>query len=200
MGFVSLSEALDITTPSGRALAGMLAMFAECERDILQDRVETGIDQARKEGNPHGRPHTAAKLIPERNRLRKDGLSKRAIAKELAISQPSVIRLPRAKKRANRTLAGYAKEFTSPNASLLRWLARQTSKRGRRACADRVVRKPTANPIRPVALGQKARIRAASTDAGPPGRELQAAPAASPAKSPPTRWLYWNSCTSARCP
>jgi putative DNA-invertase from lambdoid prophage Rac len=36
VGFVSLSEALDLTTPSGRALAGMLAVFAEFERDILR--------------------------------------------------------------------------------------------------------------------------------------------------------------------
>src|SRR5215469_17495226 len=39
VGFVSLSEALDLSTPSGRALAGMLAVFAEFERDILRDRV-----------------------------------------------------------------------------------------------------------------------------------------------------------------
>jgi DNA invertase Pin-like site-specific DNA recombinase len=37
VGFVSLSEALDLTTPTGRALAGMLAVFAEFERDILRD-------------------------------------------------------------------------------------------------------------------------------------------------------------------
>lgn len=54
VGFVSLSEALDMTTPSGRALAGMLAVFAEFERDILRDRVKAGIAQARKEGRPHG--------------------------------------------------------------------------------------------------------------------------------------------------
>jgi len=59
VGFVSLSEALDLTTPSGRALAGMLAVFAEFERDILRDRVKAGIDQARKDGKPHGRPMTA---------------------------------------------------------------------------------------------------------------------------------------------
>ena len=53
VGFVSLSEALDLTTPSGRALAGMLAVFAEFERDILRDRVKAGIDQARKDGKPH---------------------------------------------------------------------------------------------------------------------------------------------------
>jgi DNA invertase Pin-like site-specific DNA recombinase len=54
VGFVSLSEALDLTTPSGRALAGMLAVFAEFERDILRDRVKAGMDQARKDGNRMG--------------------------------------------------------------------------------------------------------------------------------------------------
>jgi DNA invertase Pin-like site-specific DNA recombinase len=43
VGFVSLSEALDLTTPSGRALAGLLAVFADFERDILRDRVKAGI-------------------------------------------------------------------------------------------------------------------------------------------------------------
>ena len=90
--FVSLCEALDLTTPSGRALAGMLAVFAEFERDILRDRVKAGIDQTRKDGKPHGRPMTAGKLVPAMKQLRKDGLSKREIAKHLGISRTSVIR------------------------------------------------------------------------------------------------------------
>ena len=98
MGFVSLCEALDLTTPSGRALAGMLAIFAEFERDILRDRVKAGIDQARKDGKPHGRPVTAGKLVGEMRQLRQDGLSKRAIAKRLGVSRPSVIRLLRCNK------------------------------------------------------------------------------------------------------
>ena len=100
VGFISLSEALDLTTPSGRALAGMLAVFAEFERDILRDRVKAGIDQARKDGKPHGRPMTAGKLVPEMEQLRKDGTSKRAIAKQLGVSRTSVIRLLRSKKRS----------------------------------------------------------------------------------------------------
>ena len=99
VGFVSLSEALDLTTPSGRALAGMLAVFAEFERDILRDRVKAGIAQARQEGRPHGRPKTAANLVPEMKRLRKEGVSKREIAKRLAVSRTSVIRLLRPRKR-----------------------------------------------------------------------------------------------------
>ena len=99
VGFVSLCEALDLTTPSGRALAGMLAVFAEFERDILRDRVKAEIDQARKDGKPHGRPMTAGKLVPEMKQLRKDGLSKREIAKRLGVSRTSVIRLLRPNKR-----------------------------------------------------------------------------------------------------
>jgi putative DNA-invertase from lambdoid prophage Rac len=100
VGFVSLSEALDLTTPSGRALASMLAVFAEFERDILRDRVRAGIAQARKEGRPHGRPPTAAKLLPQMRALRRKGLSKRKIAKRLKVSRTSVIRLLRAPVRS----------------------------------------------------------------------------------------------------
>ena len=56
MGFVSLTEALDLTTASGRAMAGMLAIFAEFEREILRERVKAGIAQARKEGRPQAGP------------------------------------------------------------------------------------------------------------------------------------------------
>ena len=61
----------------------MLDVSAEFERDILWDRVKTGIDQARKDGKPHGRPMTADKLVGAMKQLRKDGLSKREIAKRL---------------------------------------------------------------------------------------------------------------------
>ena len=73
---------------------------AEFERDILRDRVKAGIAQARSEGKPHGRTKTAARLAPEMRRLRKQGLSKRAIAKRLFVSRTSVIRLLRPQKRA----------------------------------------------------------------------------------------------------
>jgi putative DNA-invertase from lambdoid prophage Rac len=93
VGIISLNEALDLTTPSGRALAGMLAVFAEFERDILRDRVRAGIAQARKEGKPHGRPRTAARLVGQMRKLRKEGVSNRKIAERLGVSRTSVIRL-----------------------------------------------------------------------------------------------------------
>src|SRR5258708_54107 len=86
VGFVSLGEALDLTTPSGRALAGMLAVFAEFERDILRDRVRAGIAQARKEGRPHGRPPTITRHSSEVTRLFRGGINKPEISRESGIS------------------------------------------------------------------------------------------------------------------
>ena len=93
VGFVSLTEALDMTTPSGRALAGMLAVFAEFERGILRDRVKAGIAQARKEGKPHGRPATARRKDEAVRTLAQDGAKPGAIAKRLGISRTSVRRI-----------------------------------------------------------------------------------------------------------
>src|SRR5208283_5679011 len=42
VGFVSLTEALDLTTPTGRAMAGLLAVFAEFEHEILRERIRAG--------------------------------------------------------------------------------------------------------------------------------------------------------------
>ena len=92
-GFRSLTEAINTTTPAGRMMMQMVRAFAEFERDILRDRVKAGIDQARKDGKPHGRPLTAGKLAPEMKRLRQEGRSYREIAKRLEVSHASVIRL-----------------------------------------------------------------------------------------------------------
>jgi putative DNA-invertase from lambdoid prophage Rac len=62
VGFISLTEALDLTTPTGRAMTGLLAVFAEFEREILCERVKAGIAQARSVGGKHGRP----KRTPDR--------------------------------------------------------------------------------------------------------------------------------------
>ena len=60
VGFVSLTEALDLTTPAGRAMAGLLAVFAAFEREILGERTRAGLAHARQSGKRLGRPATAA--------------------------------------------------------------------------------------------------------------------------------------------
>lgn len=93
VGFVSLTEALDFSTPVGRAMAGMLAVFAEFERDILKERVRAGIAQARLEGKSHGRPKSAALKKKQVKSLFAKGLNKSEISRRLGISRVSVRRL-----------------------------------------------------------------------------------------------------------
>jgi DNA invertase Pin-like site-specific DNA recombinase len=50
IGFISLNEALDLTTPAGRAMAGMLSVFAEFEREIIRERVKAGIRRQKPKG------------------------------------------------------------------------------------------------------------------------------------------------------
>jgi DNA invertase Pin-like site-specific DNA recombinase len=93
VGFVSLTEALDLTTPTGRAMTGMLAVFAEFEREILRERVRAGIAQARKEGRPHGRPRTALLKADQVLRLKAERVSHSEIARRLGIGRTSVRRI-----------------------------------------------------------------------------------------------------------
>jgi putative DNA-invertase from lambdoid prophage Rac len=93
VGFISLTEALDLTTPTGRAMAGMLSVFAEFEREILRERVRAGIAQARKEGRPHGRPRTASLKVNEILRLNGERVSQSEIARRLGIGRTSVRRI-----------------------------------------------------------------------------------------------------------
>lgn len=93
IGFISLTESLDLSTPSGRAMAGMLSTFAEFERDMIRERVTAGIANARERGRPHGRPVTAGLNRDEVNRLKSTGLNNSQIARKLKISRGSVINL-----------------------------------------------------------------------------------------------------------
>ncbi len=92
VGFISITEALDLTTAGGRAMAGMLAIFAEFEREILRERVKAGISYARSQGNKHGRPASASLRTDEIKLLYKKGMSKSEIARQLKIGRTSVRR------------------------------------------------------------------------------------------------------------
>ena len=73
-------------------MAGMLAVFAEFERDMLRERVKAGIAHARAKGKPHGRPKTAALKKEQVKELHEEGYNKSRIARELGISRTSVRR------------------------------------------------------------------------------------------------------------
>jgi DNA invertase Pin-like site-specific DNA recombinase len=93
VGFVSVMEALDLTTPAGRAMAGLLSVFAEFERDILRERVRAGLAHARLQGTRLGRPPTAAGKAGSVRDLFLAGISKSEIARRLGIGRTSVRRI-----------------------------------------------------------------------------------------------------------
>src|ERR1700694_459635 len=93
VGFVSLTEALDLTTPSGRAMAALLAVFAEFEREILRERVRAGLAHARRNGQTLGRPVTTGLQSDKARKLHRAGVSKSEIAHRLNIGRTSVRRI-----------------------------------------------------------------------------------------------------------
>ena len=93
VGFVSLTEALDLTTPAGWAMAALLAVFAEFEREILRERVCAGLAHARQNGKKLGRPATVGCYANEVRKLHRAGVSKSEIARRLQIGRTSVRRI-----------------------------------------------------------------------------------------------------------
>lgn len=78
-------QALDTSTPSGKAMFGMLGVFAEFERTIIQERVKAGLARARAKGTTLGRPKTNAKIEQQIRNLAAKGLGKVKIARMLGI-------------------------------------------------------------------------------------------------------------------
>lgn len=95
--FASVTEALDVSTPSGRALVGMLAVVAEFERDLIRERVKAGMQAARKRGQHLGRRPLACKASARILELAAEGThSQRAIARAVGVDPATVRKVLRA--------------------------------------------------------------------------------------------------------
>jgi putative DNA-invertase from lambdoid prophage Rac len=63
VAFVSTSEGFDLSTPTGRLVAGLLAVIAQFEREIINENVRLGIEEYRRaNGGKWGRPKTPEHL------------------------------------------------------------------------------------------------------------------------------------------
>jgi putative DNA-invertase from lambdoid prophage Rac len=90
--FASVSEGLDFSTPTGRAMSQMLSVFAQFERDVLRDRVRAGLEHARRRGKTLGRPATVQAQADKILELLAAGVPKKTIAQQLGIGRASVYR------------------------------------------------------------------------------------------------------------
>ena len=91
--FVSIHDHFDTTTPTGRAMFGMLAVFAEFERDIIQQRTKAGLEAARKRGRLGGRPAVDADTKRRIVKLFDSGERAADIAKEYGIGRSTVYKI-----------------------------------------------------------------------------------------------------------
>ena len=89
--FVSVTEAIDTTTPAGRMVFTVLGAVAELERTIIRERVIAGQRAAKRRGVKFGRPMVAVDAAQVR-RLRDDGLNWRAIAAETGVPKDTLRR------------------------------------------------------------------------------------------------------------
>lgn len=89
IAFVSLSEQIDTTTPTGKMVFTVLGAVAELERSLITERVRAGLRNARAKGKRLGRPRVAVDAA-QIARLRASGQSWRAIAAALGVSLGTV--------------------------------------------------------------------------------------------------------------
>jgi DNA invertase Pin-like site-specific DNA recombinase len=102
--FLSIHEGVDTSTPNGRLIFGIFASIAEFERELIRDRVRSGMAAAKAKGKRLGRPKVpvdASKIVL----LRSQGLSWAEITKATGTS----------KGTAQRTLAGLPEKVVLPS-------------------------------------------------------------------------------------
>jgi putative DNA-invertase from lambdoid prophage Rac len=89
--FVSYTENLDFSTPAGRAMANLIGVFAEFERDLIRERVKAGIQNAKSKGIRVGRrPLIDPGLLRTIADMRSKGMTIRKISKAIRLSRSLV--------------------------------------------------------------------------------------------------------------
>ena len=101
--FVSYDNGLDTSTPTGKLVFHVVGAVAEFERDIIRERVRSGLENARRKGKMLGRPALPGTLIAKAEALHAQGLSYRKIEKELGLGEGTIRKRISSKAKNSRT-------------------------------------------------------------------------------------------------
>jgi DNA invertase Pin-like site-specific DNA recombinase len=80
-----LGMGVDTGTPTGRLMVNLLGSIAQFEREVMLERQREGIAKAKAEGKYRGRKPTARAMAAQVMQMRRDGVTKEAIAAKLGI-------------------------------------------------------------------------------------------------------------------
>jgi len=86
-------QALDTSTPAGRAMFQMMGVFAEFERSMIQERVRAGLARAKADGTKLGRPTIGSDVEARIRALRAEGTGIVKVAKTLGVGVSAVQRV-----------------------------------------------------------------------------------------------------------
>ncbi|QKJ22308.1 recombinase family protein [Poseidonibacter lekithochrous] len=92
ISFISITEGMDTTTASGELFFHIFGALAQFERSLIQERVNSGLDAARKRGNIGGRPRAISdeKLQVIKEAL-DNGMSKAAACRTFDVKRSTLI-------------------------------------------------------------------------------------------------------------
>ena len=86
-------QALDTTTPGGKAMFQMMGVFAEFERSMISERVKAGLARTKANGTKLGRPRTTPQTEAQILKLRSKGMGMLKIGRELGVGTGTVQRI-----------------------------------------------------------------------------------------------------------
>jgi DNA invertase Pin-like site-specific DNA recombinase len=94
IGFVSVTEAIDTTTPGGKMIFHVVGALAEFERDLIKERTNAGLASAKARGVQLGRPRamTDAQIAVAQSLKAAGELSSGKIAEHLGVSRATLYR------------------------------------------------------------------------------------------------------------
>ena len=102
VGFLSLQDNINTTTPTGKLTFHIFAALAEFERGIISERTKAGLAAARARGRKGGRPKGLSKKAQDKARLaeslyKEQKLTIDEVCEHLHISKPTLYRYLRSR-------------------------------------------------------------------------------------------------------